>query len=323
MKLHQLRAIVAISESGSIQEASRLLHISQPALSKGIKELEAELGVSLLVRSNRGITVTEYGVRLVRRARLVLEEVRRAREEIDTLKGMIDGKLSIGVTPVTPSQQFVSSLNRYRKRFPKVQVQIHELRPSKLMEGLREGQLDLVLTSLPQARNSDGFHWTELYEQSTVLAVRKGHPLRHARSLAELRDQEWLLQDSLEHSRVGQMFKNCDVQLPENVIECASVVLFAELAASSDAVSYWSQRLLDLTQRMLGNLDVLDIAETVPQMTISMVCRDPELMTREAKTLADELVYAYKNPAQQNILIEQHSEHPSVPVQSPVTVIRR
>ena len=77
MKLHQLRAMLAISESGSIQEASRLLHISQPALSKGIKELEAELGVPLLIRSNRGITVTEYGERLVRRARLILEEVRR------------------------------------------------------------------------------------------------------------------------------------------------------------------------------------------------------------------------------------------------------
>ena len=74
MKLHQLRAIVAICESGSIQEASRLLHISQPALSKSIKELESELGVPLLVRSNRGITATSYGEHLVRRARLVVEE---------------------------------------------------------------------------------------------------------------------------------------------------------------------------------------------------------------------------------------------------------
>ena len=116
MKLHQLRAMLAISESGSIQEASRLLHISQPALSKSIKELEAELGVPLLIRSNRGITVTEYGERLVRRARLILEEVRRAREEIETLKGTMDGKVAIGVSPVTPGAQIVASLNRYRKR---------------------------------------------------------------------------------------------------------------------------------------------------------------------------------------------------------------
>ena len=296
MKLHQLRAIVAICESGSIQEASRLLHISQPALSKGIKELEAELGVPLLVRSNRGITVTEYGERLVKRARLILEEVRRAREEIDTLKGVMDGKLSIGVSPVTPSQQFVSSLNRYRKRYPKVQVHIHELRPSKLMEGLREGLLDMVLTSLPQARNADGFHWTELYEQQTVLAVRKGHPLEGARHLADLDGQDWLLQDSVEQSNVGSLFAEYGITPPENVIECASVVLYSELAGSSDAVSYWSLRVLERTQFIMHSLSVLPIIEPIPPMNISLVCRDPELMTREAKALADELIYVYKSP---------------------------
>ncbi len=297
MKLHQLRALVSICESGSIQEASRLLHISQPALSKGIKELEAELGVPLLVRSNRGITATEYGERLVRRARLILEEVRRATEEIDTLKGRMDGRLSIGVSPVTPSPQFVSSLNRYRQRYPKVRVQIHELRPSKLMEGLREGMLDMVLTSLPAARNADGFHWEELYAQSTMLAVRKGHPLCHARHLSELRDQEWLLQDSLEQSMAGAMFKEHGIQPPEKVIECASVVLLAELAITSDAVSYWSQRLLESAPMLMQKLEVLQIAEPLPPMNISLVCRDPELMTREAKALADELIYIYKGPA--------------------------
>ena len=296
MKLHQLRAIVAICESGSIQEASRLLHISQPALSKGIKELEAELGVPLLIRSNRGITATEYGERLVRRARLILEEVRRAREEIETLKGTMDGRLSIGVSPVTPGAQFINSLNRYRKRYPKVQVQIHELRPSKLMEGLREGQLDLVMTSLPASRNSEGFHWTELYAQPTVLAVRKGHPLRGARSLQELVDEEWLLQDSLEQSRIGMMFDHYRIDPPQRIIECASVVLFSELAMNTDAISYWSVRVLEHVRKLGMELEVLDIPEQVPPMNISLVCRDQELMTREAKALADELVYAYKSP---------------------------
>ncbi|EIK93486.1 LysR family transcriptional regulator [Pseudomonas sp. M47T1] len=296
MKLHQLRAMVSICESGSIQEASRLLHISQPALSKGIKELEAELGVPLLIRSNRGITATEYGERLVRRARLILEEVRRAREEIDTLKGVMDGKLSIGVSPVTPGAQFVNSLNRYRKRYPKVHIQIHELRPSKLMEGLREGLLDMALTSLPPTRSTDGFHWVELFEQPAVLAVRKGHPLADATSLAQLRELDWLLQDSLEQSKVNVMFEDNDIAWPENVIECASVVLFSEMAVASDAVSYWSERILERTQNFVGGLQVLNIAEPVPSMNISLVCRDQELMTREAKALADELIYVYRSP---------------------------
>lgn len=295
MKLHQLRAIVAICESGSIQEASRLLHISQPALSKSIKELESELGVPLLVRSNRGITATSYGEHLVRRARLVVEEVRRARDEIETLKGAMDGSVNIGVSPVTPSQQFAHCILRYRKLYPKVRLKINELRPTKLLEGLREGQLDLVLTSHPPSRTVEGFEWHPLYAQPTTLAVRKGHPLSKARSLSELLDQEWLLPDDLETSLAGRMFDEYGIKPPERIMVCASVVLYAELAASTDAVTYWSRRVFDLPV-VSGNLDMLSIAEHVPGTDISLVCRPPELMARETQLLVDELVYAFKHP---------------------------
>lgn len=297
MKLHQLRAIVTIIECGSIQEASRLLHISQPALSKNIKELEAELGVPLLVRSNRGITATKYGERLVRRARLIVAEVCRAREEIDTLKGVMDGKVVIGVSPATPSRQFVSGLNSYRKRYPKVELQLHELRPTKLLEGLREGHLDLVLTSQPPSRNADGFDWVELEPQPAALVVRKGHPMRHAGSLKELRELDWLLPDAFDDSLAGQMFREHNIEPPTNIIECSSVVLYVELAATTDAVSYCSLRVLESSQLLLKNgLEMLSIAEQVPGMNISMVRRDPELMTLEAQALADELIYAFKSP---------------------------
>ncbi|MHA6198483.1 LysR substrate-binding domain-containing protein [Pseudomonas wadenswilerensis] len=294
MKLHQLRAIVAICESGSIQEASRLLHISQPALSKSIKELESELGVPLLVRSNRGITATSYGEHLVRRARLVVEEVRRARDEIETLKGAMDGSVTIGVSPVTPSQQFAACILAYRKRYPKVRLQIHELRPAKLLEGLREGQLDLALTSHPPSRSVEGFEWHELYAQPTTLAVRKGHPLSKARSLSELLDQEWLLPDALESSLAGRMFEEYGVTPPQRTLVCASVVLYAELAATTDAVSSWSRRVFDLPV-VSGNLDMLSIAERVPGTDISLVCRPPELMTRETQVMVDDIVYAFKH----------------------------
>ena len=79
MKLHQLRALAAVSETGSMQEASRLLHVTQPALSKAIKELEASVGAALFVRTNKGVQLTPYGQRLVGHARLISENVRRAR----------------------------------------------------------------------------------------------------------------------------------------------------------------------------------------------------------------------------------------------------
>ncbi|MDN6860384.1 LysR substrate-binding domain-containing protein [Pseudomonas sp. CAN2814] len=294
MKLHQLRALRTIAESGSIQEASRLLEITQPSLSKAVKELEEELGVPLLVRSNRGVTVTEYGERLVSMACTVTEEVRRAREEIDTLKGEIAGRVAIGVSPVTPNRAFSEGLRRYRQMYPNVQLQIHELRSVQLFDGLREGRLDVVLTTQPQPENAAGQLWRELAPQPSVLAVRKGHPLSGARSLHELLDQEWLLSDPLEVALAGHLFREQQVAPPARITECSSALLYLELATSTDAVSFWSERML--AQPMVAQALVpVRIVEPTPIASLSMVSRPAELMTREAVLLAEELQRAFSD----------------------------
>ncbi|MFR0687813.1 LysR family transcriptional regulator [Enterobacterales bacterium AE_CKDN230030158-1A_HGKHYDSX7] len=292
MKLHQLRAIRTIAESGSLQEASRLLEVTQPSLSKAVKELEGELGVPLLVRSNRGVTVTPYGERLLSMARLVTEEVRRARDEIDTLKGEMAGRVAIGVSPVTPNRAFANCFKRYRELYPNVQLQIFELRSVQLFEGLKEGRLDLVLTTQPLLEAIDGQRWYELAPQPSALAVRKGHPLAGAQSLQELLDQEWLLSDPLEVALAGQFFRERQVEPPQRITECSSSLLYLELASSTDAVSFWSQRMLKLPM-VAQALVPLQIAEATPVASLSMVTRPDELMTREARLLAEEMLAAF------------------------------
>ena len=295
MKLHQLKVLVTICESGSIQETARLLHLSQPALSRTIKELETSLGVPLLVRSNRGITTTEYGERLVRRARLMLEEARRAREEIAAARGETSARVSIGISPATPRAQVLAAIKQYSECNPDVQLQIHEMRPSKLMKGLREGQLDLALSCQPASRYGDGFLWTELYSQPCVIAVRRGHPLCHAKSIAQLHEQRWLLQEPLQSSRIGLMFEQYQLAPPQNVLECSAGIIFCELARTTDVISYWPLRMFDYMNRNGQELEALELEEQVPALDISMVYRNQELITRQAKLLADELEYVFNN----------------------------
>ncbi|MDD2058349.1 LysR substrate-binding domain-containing protein [Pseudomonas putida] len=292
MKIHQLRALLAICESGSIQEASRTLHISQPSLSRSIKELEAELGVSLLVRSNRGITLTQYGEHLVTRARLIVEEVRRAKHEIETLKGSMDGSVTLGVSPVTPSTRFVDCVARFRQRHPQVRLQIEELRPSKLIEGMREGRLDLVLTSYGGARHLEGFECIELYQEPGALAVRKDHPSSELRALRDLRKLNWILPDRIEDSPVASMFAEQRLMPPDNLMTCSSLVMYLELATRTDAVSFWSKRGMALGD-LRDHLQVLQVIEAVPSFTFSMVSREASLLTREAAALAEDIVYEF------------------------------
>jgi LysR family transcriptional regulator of abg operon len=91
MKLSQLRDVVAVSETGSLRAAGRHLGIAQPAITRSIREIEHELGVTLFERHAKGVRLTDIGRAFVRRAESVQSELRRAEEEIAQLKGRLTG----------------------------------------------------------------------------------------------------------------------------------------------------------------------------------------------------------------------------------------
>jgi len=128
------------------------------------------------------------------------------------------------------------------------------------------------------------------------LVVRRGHPLRHTRSLEQLRDQRWLLQEPLASSQIGLMFEQYQLAPPENILECSAGIIFCEMARTTDVISFWPLRMLDYVNQDGQAMEILNIEEQVPALNISLVYRNQELLTREARLLADELVYVFTNP---------------------------
>jgi len=194
MKLNQLRALAAVAETGSIQEASRILHLTQPALSKAIKELESSVGATLFVRSSKGVQLTPFGQRLVSHARLISENVRRAREDLEDMKGTVQSEITVGVTPVTALMRpMAACLSTFRREFPNARLRVLEMRPAQLLEHLREGTMDFAVTSqlLPLDR---GLDCTQVCRLPTMIGARRGHALRAARSVRVLQqaDAIWL-----------------------------------------------------------------------------------------------------------------------------------
>src|SRR5881392_2074239 len=98
MKLHQLRNLVAVADAQSIRGAARAQGLAQPAITRGLRDLEKELGVPLLERHGKGISLNAYGQAFVVRARSVLKDVERGREEIEQLKGRGTGRVSVGLS---------------------------------------------------------------------------------------------------------------------------------------------------------------------------------------------------------------------------------
>lgn len=291
MKLHQLRALVAIHETGSLQDASAVLHLTQSALSRAIKELENELGITLLVRSNKGMTLTEYGQRMLGHSRQALESVRRARQEIEDMKGLVVSEITIGVTPVTALLQPLKQvLLDFQQAYPQATLKVLEMRPTQLLQHLRDGLLDFALTSQLPA-STVGLDWQPLCRIAGVVVVRKDHPLRNVKSLRLLQQAQWLSVDPLNdsQSQFNQLFEGSALARPRKVFECTAMNLAIKLLIDSDVVMTMSEAaqghdLVGLSD-MSKYLHKVEIQEPVPDYSINLVCVNRSYLTKTAGQL--------------------------------------
>lgn len=289
MKLTQLRALLAVHETGSLQAASVRLHISQSALSRAIKELEEDLGVPLLERSIRGATVTSYGEGLLRHVRHALSDLERARQEINAMKDHAALKVSVGLTS---SMTFMAPVQETLAEFvadsPRTRLHVHELRPQQMFPMLRDGTLDFVLIS-QTLQSIPGMEWFPLCRLPLQVMTRYDNPLRNARSLRELREASWLTQDleDTEYSSLYQLFDVNGLDMPQHVVSCPAVGVLGYLLYNSRLLTLMSE--WSLTNpvdpefpRLMAQVDII---EPIPDSYISLVCLDRMLMTRPAGAL--------------------------------------
>lgn len=126
MKLSTLQALVAAIEDGSLRSAARRLNVSQPALTKMIRELEIELAAPMLVRTSQGVLPTAQGQVLFERARKVAKELQAATDQISQLGGNMRGELNIGAVPVAVMLLIPEALRTFGREFPDIRLRVSE-----------------------------------------------------------------------------------------------------------------------------------------------------------------------------------------------------
>ena len=148
MELRHLRYFVSVAEQGSVSKAAQQVHVSQPALSRQIRDLEAELGVQLFDRVGRRVELTAEGEDLLRHCRDVLAQAESVRERARALHGGVVGLLRVGAPPQTTQSILAGFLARYRRVRPGVEVQITEEGGVRLLDLVEQGALHLVITMM-------------------------------------------------------------------------------------------------------------------------------------------------------------------------------
>lgn len=147
IKFHQIRAFVEVAREGSIRGASRALAISQPALTKAIKELEEGLSAQLFVRRSQGVALTENGESFYQHASLILEELRAAQDELLQRQGEQAGQINIGLGASVARSLMPSVICRFHQQHPLVKVRIMEGQLLAMINELRQGELDFTINT--------------------------------------------------------------------------------------------------------------------------------------------------------------------------------
>ncbi len=187
MRLTQIRDFLAVVAAGSIRSAARRLGVSQPAITKSVRSLEAELQVQLVHRTPHGVAMTRSGRAFFSRARVAQAELNKTVEEATQREG--EGSVAFGVGPVAAILVVPEAVSRFRKLYPLARVRVTEGMAPALMPLVRNERLDFGMGPRP-AKQDAAFTFRPLFRAEFTLVARKGHPLAKARSLAELLDAD-------------------------------------------------------------------------------------------------------------------------------------
>lgn len=194
MELRQLRYLVALSAERSFTRAAAREHIAQPALSQQIRRLEDELGLALVDRTTRSVSITAAGELLVARAHRILAELDAAHEELLSLRGLQAGRVSVGAMHTMGPVDISLILTIFHERHPDVELTVREQSSDELAEMLRVDELDLAFLSVTEQIESHGLALYQLVAEELVVLLPEGHRLANRRTvrMAELSDEEFI-----------------------------------------------------------------------------------------------------------------------------------
>ncbi len=290
MKFNQLRDFVAVAKAGSIHQAARDLGLSQPALTKSVRQLEKDLGTPLFERTTHGAALNDFGRRFLLRAEVAANELSRGRDELAQLLGGRGGQVAVALS-ATPSLLFLpGALKAFRKAYPLAQIRIVEGLLPVMLPALRDRQLDFVMTPQPARSLGSEFAVTPLFEHRRAVVCRKNHPLSRVRSLAGLVNADWVLTAAAgpRSSELDEVFRSRDLPTPRADVQCESLMALVSLLVNTDLVALLPEPWLSasVTSTLLARLELDD---DISAPTICLIQRKGLPLTPAAEAFAHAL----------------------------------
>jgi DNA-binding transcriptional LysR family regulator len=242
IKLRQLRLLIAVDDHRHIGRVAAALHVTQPAVSRALAELEEGVGVELFERTRRGMVPTPAGESLIRHAREVDIHLARARDSLKSLLSGTSGSISIGSLPAAASVLLPRALALLHRQLPDVSVTVREGSFEALLPDLRARNIRFILGTLLPSRSHSDLDELALDAKPLTLVARNGHDLlaRAALDWHELDPWPWILPTvgSPLRAPLEEVFLAHGLQVPRATLETTSTQLIRTFVSMTDAIAF-------------------------------------------------------------------------------------
>ncbi len=280
-----------VAHHGSVREAGEVLHLTQPAASRSLAELEEILGVQLFERGPKGMTLTDAGSALIAHMHVVVSEVGSLARHAEEIVNGGRGKVRVGTLLAGAADVLPSALVALTRQFPEIQVEVSEGTPDRLYQSLMFGHVDFVVGRVMPLASMAGVESERLYDDEVRVVCTPGHPrASHTGTLGELVDDAWVLppgDTSLRGQIEEDFIRDCG-RTPVSVIECVAAMPLRSLVLGGELLGVVPSGIFtDELER--GSLVALPIKVGGAPVAVGIVSRAGAELTSSAAGLVDAL----------------------------------
>lgn len=274
--IRALEHFLAAVQHGSLTLAAAELGLTQPALSKSLRRLEAELGVTLLERGRFGVSPTPYGEALAARGRRIRDELAGVANELASMRGAAEGNVVIGCGPTEATRLLPLAAQALAARAPGIRLTVLYGLNEALMPWVRSGEIEFALSSVPSTASDPGLAHETLYIESAAVIARAQHPLAERRMVTarDLVGYSWCLarRHELERRALDELFLTNELRPPVAAIETTSTVLMKSVVMMTDFLTFLPRELV-YWETQQGTLVPLPVSGPAWSRHVGITCR--------------------------------------------------
>ena len=282
MDIRHLQYFMEVARLQSFTKAAETLFITQPTISKTIRHLEEELGVTLFDRSNKKVELTDAGNIIYEQAQPIVKAFQSLSAELGDLKNLQKGHIRLGLPPMVGSSFFPEVIGRFHKTYPHVTMQVFEDGAKKVMKDVESGLLDVGVAVLPT--DEDLFHHFSFVMENLMLLVHPSHRLagQDAVPLAELAEESFVLfrEDFALHDRIITECLRVGFQ-PRVVYESSQWDLISGMVAANLGIALLPETICRELDR--ERIRIMPLVEPVIPWQLGMIWRKDRYLSYAAR----------------------------------------